>query len=239
MVTDLGDDAPVVRLDRKEFMIALLHFIARAGRNLAQPGPGEAIVLRFGHADLAVSIPELLADVEEATVLQLRRAVRTVDDGSDGRRPSLAAIRRAQHPFAQLGFALLGRQTVLRGFPAGLTFRSLLRKEAAFLVGQRCKCRDEQRPFGGLHHAAVAVVDWAVEEHTRVGPRRAVILGGHRLHLPERTDMAVAAAGPTDPELTVSAARQRRPAGIGFFGRRDRLRLEHLGRLGAQSNRGE
>ena len=45
MITDLGDDAAVVGLKGEEFMIALLHFITGTGRNLAQPGPGEAVVL--------------------------------------------------------------------------------------------------------------------------------------------------------------------------------------------------
>ena len=239
MITYLGDDAPVVGLDCEEFVVAFLHFITGTRGDLAEPGPGEAVVLRFGDANLAVSVPELLADVKEATVLQLRRAVRTVDDGSDGRRPGLAAIRRTQDPFAELGLALLGREAVLSGLPAGLHFRRLLGDQAALLVGEGGEGGHEQGALGGLRHAAVAIIDRSVEEHTRISPGGAIVLGSHRLHLAEGTDMRVAAARPRDPELAVGATRERRPAGIGLLGRRDRLRFEHLGRLGAQSDRGE
>ena len=234
MITDLGDDASVVGLDREELVIALLHFVTGTRRNLAQPGPGKAVVLRFGHADPTLGLPQLLTDVEQAAVLELRRAVRAVDDRRDGRRPGLAAVSRTKHPLAELRLTFLSGQAILRGLPAGLAFRRLLGEQAAFFVGQRREGRDEQGSLGGLHHAAVTVVDRSVEEHARIGPGRAVILGGHSLHLPERADMAIAAAGPGDPEFTVGTARKRRPAGVGLFRRGDGLRLEDLRGLGAE-----
>ena len=234
MITDLGDDASVVGLDREELVIALLHFVSGTRRDLAQPGPGKAVVLRLGHADPTLGLPQLLTDVEQAAVLELRRAVRAVDDRRDGRRPGLAAVGRTKHPLAELRLTFLSGQAILRGLPAGLAFRRLLGEQAALFVGQRREGRDEQGSLGGLHHAAVPIVDRAVEEHARIGPGRAIVFGSHRLHLPERADMAVAAAGPRDPEFAIGAARECRPAGIGLFRRGDGLRLEDLRGLGAE-----
>ena len=121
VIADRRHDPPVGSFHGVQLMV-LVDRVAGPRGNLRQPAPGTAIVGRLARADSLRQSSRGLADIEQATVGQLRGAVRAVDQRIDRRRPGLAAIGRAERPAAEACLALRGIQSIAGSLPTGAFF---------------------------------------------------------------------------------------------------------------------
>ena len=91
MLLDLGVlEHFVDRFDRVQFVIIPM-IVTVARRNSRQPSPRLTVIKRFADADAILTVPQFFSSIENTTIGELNRSVRTVD---------LAAIRSRERDAA-------------------------------------------------------------------------------------------------------------------------------------------
>lgn len=178
----------------------------------------------FANPDFLTFTPKSFAGVEKPSVGKLSGAVGTVDDGGVAFRPGNSAVGGANHPLPEFVFALCFGETCVSGEP--------MRFVAVFWqardVGEGGEGCDEEGALCCFENSGVPVIDGAVKNCSRVGPRVAVVMGSLEVDPPEGADVLFATAGADDEELSVLATGDGGPTVVVVWNLADNFCVEDL-----------